>query len=136
MHSTRCAATTNGLDLRNLHRAGHYFIVPITTGCSSKFGQGRRYHGIAQVPLPLLDMQQRTQLASLCLPLGGNNAGDRNAEILKIFQLALGDPGGLPGLFVFACDIDRQKQPDYACQDFNLFSVPSGQSLEYTCVNL
>jgi hypothetical protein len=37
------AATTNGSDLHNLHKAGHYFIVPITTGSSAKFSRVKSY---------------------------------------------------------------------------------------------
>jgi hypothetical protein len=78
-------------------------------------------------------MQQTTQLASLCLQLGGNNVSDRNGEILKnpLFQNALGDTGGLPGLIVFACDIDQQKQPDYVHNLHAKTSTSSGQLLEH-----
>jgi hypothetical protein len=104
------AGTAIESDLRDLHLAGNYFIVPIATGAtfsSANFDQFPSCYCVGQVPLPVLDMQQTIQLASLYLHLVEKLSSDRFAEIMEnpLFQIALGDTGGLPGFIRFACQI-------------------------------
>jgi hypothetical protein len=102
------AATTQSVTgLGNLHKAGHYFIVPITTGTShssANFDSVSKY-SFAEVPLPVLNLEDTISVASSCLALNKNLSKAKFDEIKQdgLFLIALGDTGGLPGLIFFAC---------------------------------
>ena len=94
------AATSNEGELRDLHRAGHYFIVPITTGTSrsaATFDEVSGY-GIKPVSLPTLDFPLTQELAHICLGLRGSLSQNEIAEIMgdQLFHIA-------PGLIYYAC---------------------------------
>lgn len=94
------------------HQKGKYFIVPITTGTSqtdANIGAVSSYQ-IAKVPLPVLALEDMIKLARACLSLKFDDrkiVDDIMSQLL--FQIALGDTGGLPGLIVMACDKSQDK---------------------------
>jgi hypothetical protein len=101
------ATIDNVTGLGNLHKAGHYFIVPITTGTShssANFDKVSKY-SIAEVPLPVLNLKDTISVASSCLALDKSLSKAKFDEIKQdgLFLIALGDTGGLPGLIFFAC---------------------------------
>jgi hypothetical protein len=102
------AATNESVTgLKSLHKAGHYFIVPITTGTSHV--SVSRYLN-KEVPLPVLNLEDTIRVASHCLALNENLSKDKIDKIKKdrLFLIALGDTGGLPGLIFYACmDADK-----------------------------
>ena len=97
------SATSTAGAVSELKFKGRFFLVPITTGTSQKdtsFSQLSTY-GIKTVPLPPLSLADSRLLASAFL-----NSRDDKQEILDdtVFQIALADCGGLPGLVHLLCN--------------------------------
>ncbi|CAJ1936998.1 unnamed protein product [Cylindrotheca closterium] len=95
------------------HRAGRVFFVPITTGTSetdAKFS-GISSYKVRDVPLPVLNFEHRAQLAKNYLLATGKFEQDKVEMILQdsLFRVALADTGGLPGLVVYTCQYDFDK---------------------------
>lgn len=104
------AATSSEGQLSSLHKAGHYFLVPITTGTShssANISQISTYC-VASVKLPVLTFAQRTVLARSCFEARGCLETQQIEAVLEefLFRIALGDTGGLPGLVYFLCSYD------------------------------
>ena len=98
------AATSSESAVSSLHAAGHFFIVPITTGTShsaANFDAVSRYQ-IRKVPLKLLDQENMLDMATACL-LPSDEETIEGILNQPLFRIALGDTGGLPGLIVYAC---------------------------------
>ena len=99
------AATSNSDNLGSLHNAGSFFIVPITTGTShsdANFDSINTY-SIQLVSLPILDSGKTEDLAVACLQQFSPNVEIAAVLSDNLFQIALGDTGGLPGLIFYAC---------------------------------
>jgi hypothetical protein len=109
-------ATSNEGGLSVLHKAGQFFIVPITTGTShsaASIGRISTYQ-IFPVPLPVLKSEDQLLLATSCL-----NTKCLDGPVVeriineKLFQLGLGDTGGLPGLIFFLCSKEIDSATSY-----------------------
>ena len=106
------ATIDEGTELGNLHAAGQYFIVPVTTVTShseSNIGGISRYQ-VMEVPLLVLDLTEK-ELARECLRAAFRDRTNLDTWIDEVldtddFLIALGDTGGLPGLVYFACSKD------------------------------
>ena len=99
------AATSNSDNLGSLHKAGSFFIVPITTGTShsdANFDSINTY-SLQLVSLPVLDSRKTEDLAVACLQQFSPNVEIAAVLSDNLFQIALGDTGGLPGLIFYAC---------------------------------
>lgn len=109
LESLGSAATSDQGQLSLLHEAGHYFIVPITTGTSHSAANINKIstYKLAPVPLPVLTYEQGREMAESCLQTKNIEPATIN-EIIEDFnfRVALGDTGGLPGLVDFLCRYD------------------------------
>ncbi|KAL3926898.1 MAG: hypothetical protein SGBAC_013293 [Bacillariaceae sp.] len=117
------AATSSEGLLSSLHKAGHYFLVPITTGTSHSSANISEIctYSVASVKLPVLTFEQRKVLARLCFEARGSLETHQIEAVLEqfLFRIALGDTGGLPGLVYFLCSYDfsgRDMSPEVTNQ--------------------
>mmetsp|Transcript_27122 Transcript_27122/g.38422 ORF Transcript_27122/g.38422 Transcript_27122/m.38422 type:complete len:152 (-) Transcript_27122:81-536(-) len=68
------AATSSEGTLSNLHAAGHYFLVSITTGTSHSAANINEVsgYGIQPIKLPVLTSEQSRELANHCFRVRGD----------------------------------------------------------------
>ena len=100
------AATSSEGRLSGHHKKGAYFLVPITTGTSHSAANinEESHYNIKPVPLPLLTYEESKTLAASCLQVTRPNNEPHEIDSMindPLFQIALGDTGGLPGLIYF-----------------------------------
>ncbi|CAJ1926732.1 unnamed protein product [Cylindrotheca closterium] len=117
-------ATSNDSAVRDWHRAGSFFLVPITTGTSStdaNFTELSKYQ-VHHLALPVLDTATRKKMAAECLQGNANVDKNQISNILEndLFQVALADTGGLPGLVEFACEYNFQQGNSSPVQHLHL----------------